>query len=456
MLSAYMNCLRIPELRKRLFFTFAIVALCRVVSTIPCPGVDPMALKDLFSSMNQNKGTGGVFDMLDLFSGGAMQNFAIGALGIMPYISASIILQLMTPVIPALNKMVREGESGHQKYNQITRLVTVAICIIQGTMFALAMMNPERLRLSSGISVVIHPGLGFIVSTVITLTAGAMLIMWLGEMITESGVGNGASLIITVNIIARLPSAVLSLFTLVFGASATGGDGLTPIHLLILLAMFFLVCAGAVALTQGMRKVPVRYAQKVAGVGKTSAIQTSYLPLRVNYSGVMPIIFAGAILSFPMMLLQYVPQNWTWLSWIVPLMQYGSTGYLLMYGLLILVFSFFWVANQFNPIQIADDLQKRNGYIPGIRPGQPTSQFLDHAMTRITLAGALALTFLAILPMILSNAMNVPHVISQFFGGTSLLIIVGVSLDTMRQIETHLLNRHYDGFTSKGQLRSRR
>ncbi|MFA6931675.1 MAG: preprotein translocase subunit SecY, partial [Lentisphaeria bacterium] len=438
MLSAYLNCFKIPELKKRLLFTFGIIALCRLASIIPCPGVDPSALAELFKSMNANKGTGGVLDMLDLFSGGAMENFAVGALGIMPYISASIILQLMTPVIPALNKMMREGESGHQKYNQIMRLVTIVICIIQGTMFSLAMISPEKLNLGSGVSVIQNPGAGFVISTVIILTSGAMFITWLGEMITEFGIGNGASLIITVNIIARLPGALMSLFTLVIGGAATGGSEIHSIHLLILLAMFFLVTAGAIALTQGMRKIPIRYAQRVAGVGKTSNVQTSYLPLRVNYSGVMPIIFAGAILSFPMMFLRFAP-DWAFFRWLIPNVQYGSNGYLMLYGFLILVFSFFWVANQFNPIQIADDLQKRGGYIPGIRPGSPTSDFLDHAMTRITLAGALALTVLAVFPMILSNSMGIPGVIAQFFGGTSLLIIVGVSLDTMRQIETFLL-----------------
>ncbi|MFA6815440.1 MAG: preprotein translocase subunit SecY [Lentisphaeria bacterium] len=454
MLSAYKNCLKIPELRKRLFFTFAIIALCRLASCIPCPGVDPAALSELFKQMGNNKGTGGVMDMLNLFSGGAMENFAIGALGIMPYISASIILQLMTPVIPSLNKMVREGESGQQKYNQIMRGITVIICIVQGLIFSLAMMRPEKLNLGNGMSVVTNPGVGFIISTVIILTGGGMLVMWLGEMITEHGVGNGASLIITVNIIARLPGALLSLFTLVWGGAATGGAELTKLHLLILLVMFFLVTAGAIALTQGMRKVPIRYAQRVTGVGNTSQVQTSYLPLMVNYSNVMPIIFAGAILSFPMMLLRFAP-DWRIFHWIMPFFQYGSYCYLVSYGLLILLFSFFWVANQFNPIQIADDLQKRSGYIPGIRPGQPTAEFLDHSMTRITLAGAIALTALAIFPMILSNWMSVPPVIAQFFGGTSLLIIVGVGLDTLRQIETHLLNRHYDGFMSKGSLRSR-
>ena len=454
MLSAYLNCMKIPELKKRILFTLGIVALCRVASTIPCPGVDPSALAELFKQMSSNKGTGGILDMLDLFSGGAMQNFAVGALGIMPYISASIILQLMTPVIPSLSKMLREGEAGHQKYNQIMRYVTVVICIIQGVMFSMSMMHPDKLNLSGG-GVVINPGFGFIVSTVITLTAGAMLIMWLGEMITERGIGNGASLIITVNIIDRAPGAISNLFRMVFGVSASGSADITPIHLLILLAMFLVVCAGAIALTQGMRKIPIRYAQHQTGVGRNAAMMTSYLPLRVNYSGVMPIIFAGAILSFPMMLLRFLPNNWFFQK-VITVFQYGSTGYLILYGLLILVFSFFWVANQFNPIQIADDLQKRNGYIPGVRPGQPTAEFLDHSMTRITLAGAIFLTALAILPMILSNAMGIPYVVAQFFGGTSLLIIVGVALDTMRQVETFLLNRHYDGFMSRGHIRSRR
>ncbi len=454
MLSAYMNCLKIPELRKRLLFTFGIIILCRIACTIPCPGIDPAALSEMFKQMNSNKGAGGVFDMLDLFSGGAMQNFAIGALGIMPYISASIILQLMTPVIPALNKMVREGEAGIQKYNQIMRYLTVVICIIQSSMFAVTMMNPEKM-FGSNANVVFLPGIPFMISTIITLTAGAMLVMWLGEMITERGIGNGASLIITVGILDRLPTALSNLFKLVFGSAATGAAELTPIHLLILLVMFFVVCAGAIALTQGMRKIPIRYAQRVSGVGRMSAMQTSYLPLRVNYSGVMPIIFAGAIISFPMMLLRFLP-NWGWLNKILPYLQYGSSGYIILYGLMIMVFSYFWVANQFNPIQIADDLQKRSGYIPGVRPGQPTAEFLDHAMTRITFAGAVALLLLAVLPMLLSNAMGIPMVVAQFFGGTSLLIIVGVALDTMRQIETFLLNRHYDGFMTKGQIRSRR
>lgn len=454
MISAYKNCLRIPELRKRLLITFGIIAICRLASLIPCPGVNPAGLKSLFGS---NKGEGGVMDLLDLFSGGALEQFAVGALGIMPYISASIIMQLMTPVLPPLERMMREGESGHQKYNQIMRYVTLVICLIQGVMFSSAMMNPGRIGLQTENPVVINPGFFFVVSTVLTLTAGSMLVMWLGEMITEYGIGNGASLIITVNIVARLPVALNSLIKQVFGGYATGDNQLTIIHLLILIVMFFVVCAATVALTQGVRKIPIRYAaRRVASIGGTTAAQTSYLPLRVNYSGVMPIIFAGAILSFPMMLLRFLPADWKIVKWVAPLIQYGSAGYIVLYGLMILVFSFFWVANQFNPIKISDDLQKNGGYIPGIRPGNDTANFLDRSMTRITLAGAIFLTALAILPMLLSKWVGVQPLIAQFFGGTSLMIIVGVSLDTMRQIEGYLLSRHYDGFMEKGHLRSRR
>jgi preprotein translocase subunit SecY len=288
-----------------------------------------------------------------------------------------------------------------------------------------------------------------VISTVITLTAGAMFIMWLGEVITERGIGNGASIIITVNIVARLPASLQNLWKL----WRAGGE-LTVIHVLILLAMFFLVCGATVAITQGHRKIPIRYARRTAGRTGVAAGTTSYLPLRVNYSGVMPIIFAGAILSLPGMLLRVLPSGVA--ATIAPWFVYGNYRYMLLYAGMILLFSFFWVANQFNPVQIADDLQKRGGYVPGIRPGQPTAEFLDNTMTRVTLAGALFLTFLAVSPMFMAQKFNIPPMIAQFFGGTSLLIIVGVMLDTMRQVETHLLSRHYDGFLKKGRLRSRR
>lgn len=455
MLSAYLNCFKIPELKKRLLFTFAMIALVELTGAIPCPGIDPAALKQLFNDVNRN--ASGVMGMLSLFSGGAMEKFAIGALGIMPYISASIILQLMTPVIPALNKMVREGESGMQQYNFIMRVMTVIVAIIQGIMFSMAMMEPGRLGFNN-VSVVTNPGIGFIVETVIILTGGSMFITWLGEMITERGVGNGASLIITVNIIARIPSAIATLYQLVFVGSATGESQLTIVHLLILVVLFVAVTVGSIILTEGMRKIPVRYAQQrsVGGFGRSAGIQTTYLPLRVNYANVMPIIFAGAILSFIQMLFVYLPHNAV-TQWFAMRLAYGSFGYLLVYAILLMIFAFFWVANQFNPIQIADDFQKNNGYIPGIRPGKPTSDFLDHTMTRITLAGAIGLLVLALLPMILATSfLNIPHTVAQFFGGTSLLIIVGVMLDTMRQIQTYLISRNYDGFLSKGILRNGR
>ena len=423
MLSAYLNCFKIPELKKRLLFTFAMIALVQLTAAIPCPGIDPVRLKELFNNLNSNAGSSGIMGMLSLFSGGAMEKFAIGALGIMPYISASIILQLMTPVIPALSKMTREGESGMQQYNFIMRVMTVIVAIIQGIMFSVAMMEPSRLGLGE-LPVVFNPGPGFMIQTIIILVGGSMFITWLGEMVTERGVGNGASLIITVNIVARIPSALVSLYQMVFVGSATGESQLTVIHLAILVALFIAVTVGAIVLTEGMRKIPVRYAQQraVGGFGRSAGVQTTYLPLRVNYANVMPIIFAGAILSFFEVILRYLPAN-------------AVTG----------------AANQFTPPHIADDFQKNNGYIPGIRPGKPTSDFLDHAMSRITLAGALGLLVLAILPMILTTSfMKIPSSLSQFFGGTSLLIIVGVMLDTMRQIQTYLISRNYDGFLSKG------
>lgn len=457
MFSAYLNCYKIPELRKRLLITFGLVALCRLVCFIPCPGVDPSELAKLLKSFGGPQGQNGLLDVMNMFSGGAMEKFAVGALGIMPYISASIILQLMTPVIPQLERMVREGEAGRQKYNQIMRYITLVICFIQGGMFATAMVNNQGS--DNGVQVA-DMGFGFILMTIISLTAGAMLVMWLGEMITERGIGNGASIIITVNIIARLPGALSSLVKLVFSGVMVGDAEITPVHLVILLALFFAVTAGAIALTQGHRKIPVCYAaRRMAGVGQTTAVQTSYLPLRVNYSGVMPIIFAGAILSFPMMIMRFLPNSGVLgriVGWVASLLQYGSLSYVVIYGLMILIFSFFWVANQFNPIQIADDLQKQSGYIPSIQPGHATAEFLDHAMTRITFAGAIFLTVLAVFPMVLSNALNINSQIAQFFGGTSLLIIVGVGLDTLRQIESYLLARHYDGFMEKGKIRSRR
>ncbi len=453
MYSAFFNSFRIPELRQRIIFTFAIIALCRVTSNIPTPGIDPNELKLMFDALAQNAG-GGILNMFNIFSGGALQNFAVGALGIMPYISASIIVQLMTPVLGSLEKLAREGASGRQKLNQYTRYLTVLICIIQGSMLAKAMQNPQALGLPGNAQPVINPGLPFIVMTVIIITAGSMLIMWLGEQITERGIGNGASLIITVNIISDLPQAIGGMLQLVrAGGSIGGGQDFTIIHMILLLILFFVVCAATVALTQAQRNVPVKYAKRTGG-RQSIAGQTSYMPLRVNFSGVMPIIFASAILMFPGLLLQWIP--YTRVRGWGAFFAYGSGWYLGLYAAAIMIFSFFWVANQFNPIQIADDLQKHGGYIPGVRPGQPTAEFLDFSMTRITFFGSVFLIILATLPMLISQNFGVPQMVAQFLGGTSILITVAVMLDTMRQVESHLLARHYDGFLKKGRLRSRR
>ncbi len=455
MISAFSNSFKIPELRNKLLFTLGIIALCRLAANIPCPGIDPAALERLFDQLEKSSGgSSGIVGMVNLFSGGALQRFAVAALGIMPYISASIIMQLMTPVIPLLEKLKREGESGHQKITQWTRYLTLLICIIQGYLLAKGMENPSALLGTQVPDIVISPGIGFQMMTVIILTSGTMILMWLGEQITDRGVGNGASLIITIGIIEGLPSAIYGMWSL-FRTQGAGEQQFTIIHVFILFGLFIVVTAATIALTVGVRRVPIQYAKAMAG-RKGAAGQSSFIPLRLNFANVMPIIFASAILMFPPILINWATTYASWMSPLAGIFNYASVWYMLIYGGLIILFSFFWVANQFNPIQIADDLKRQGAYIPGIRPGKPTSDFLDTSMTRVTCAGALMLTVLALVPMIFSNQLNIPFMIASFFGGASLLIIVGVLLDTVRQVESHLLMHHYDGFLDRGRLRSRR
>jgi len=441
MLKAYLNSLKIPKLRSKILFTFGIVLLCRVVCTIPCPGLDQNVLKSMFGAENSAMG------MFDLFSGGALSKFAIGALGIMPYISASIIMQIMGPVIPALERMKREGETGRQKMTQITRYLTIVICVIQG--FGLV----KYMTASSHGQAVLMPSMLFTVTTICILTGGAVFLMWLGEQITERGIGNGASIIITINILTRLPSAILKMIEL----TRTSGK-ISYVHLVLLFIVFVVVCAATVALTQAYRKIPIKRAKREGGRTVSGTSSTSFLPLRVNYSGVMPIIFASAVLMFIGIIVNNIGNYIGFFKDynIAPYIAYGTTGSMILYAVLILGFSFFWVANQFNPIKIADDLQKDSSYVPGIRPGSPTAEYLEHSMVRITFAGATFLTILAVIPMMLSDRFHVPSGVARFLGGTSLLIICGVMLDTMRQVESHLVQNHYDGFVKKGRLRSRR
>jgi preprotein translocase subunit SecY len=355
----------------------------------------------------------------------------------------------MTAIIPTLERLAREGEPGRQKLTQYTRYLTIVICVIQGFVMALTLEEPASLGISQ--TVVPTPGWGFRMMTVLTLTTGTMLLMWLGEQITERGIGNGTSLIITVSIVSRAPDAAFAaagMFKAVDGISR-----FNVFHLVGMLTMIFLVVAGTVALTQAQRKIPIHTAKRVVG-RKVYGGQNTYMPLRVNYSGVMPIIFASVMIAFPAALLRKSP--WGFTQRVGEVFDQGGAMYLLAYGCLILFFSYFWVATQFNPLQIADDLKRNGGYVPGIRPGRPTAEFLDRSMTRITLLGAIFLTAIAVLPSVMAKQFSIPWLVASFFGGTSLLIIVGVALDTMRQVESYLLMRHYDGFLKKGKLRGRR
>ena len=459
MWRAFYNTLKVKELRNRLLFTALIIVIVRVASTIPCPGVDMKALDAFFEALrSQNKdGSGGLMAMIDLFSGGALAHFALGALGIMPYITASIILQLLVPVIPQLEKMQREGESGRQKISQYTRYLTILVCLIQGAMVALAMVNPEKIGLGTPESklYVVNVKL-FVVITMLVLTATTMVFTWLGEQITERGIGNGVSLIITINIVSRLPQAIWELIDMARKGTTPGGTTFRPVHLLLMLIVFCGVTAATILLSQGYRRVPIQMVRKT--VGKQMMGGSTYMPLKVNFANVMPIIFAGAILMLPETLFMAMANRpnasrvWGTLAMVF---RQDGMGYFIAYGLLILVFSFFWVANQFNPLQIADNLKKEGAYIPGISPGQPTADFLDSAMTRVTAGGAVFLLVLALFPMFLYNQFRIPFIVAQFFGGTSLLIMVGVVLETMSQLESHLTMRHYEGFLKSGRLRNR-
>ena len=456
MWRAFINILKVKELRSRLLFTALIIVLVRVASNIPCPGINPAALERFIKDVTQSSGSeGGFVQLIDLFSGGALAHFALGALGIMPYITASIILQLLVPVIPQLEKMQREGESGRQKITQYTRYLTIVVCVVQGIMVALAMVNPAKLHLPQPAEpLYMGSAAVFVPVTVLVITCTTMVFTWLGEQITERGIGNGVSLIITINIVSRLPHSVIELVQMAIKGTTPDGNTFKSVQLLLLLAMFCIVTAATILLSQGYRRVPIQMVRKT--VGKQMMGGSTYMPLKVNFANVMPIIFAGAIMMLPSFIFNTMAakSGGFWMT-LATFFQQDGIGYTVTYGLLIVIFSFFWVANQFNPLQIADNLKKEGAYIPGISPGQPTADFLDSAMTRVTAGGALFLLVLAIFPMFLYRNFSSPFMVAQFFGGTSLLIMVGVVLDTMSQLESHLTMRHYEGFLKSGRLRSR-
>ncbi|MEY2531210.1 MAG: preprotein translocase subunit SecY [Verrucomicrobiota bacterium] len=461
MLSAFVNTIKIPELRRRILFTLAVIVIVRLGAAITTPGVNQAVLQEWFRTSSQTAG-GGVAALFNLFSGGALENCAIFSLGIMPYISASIMMQLLTAVIPRLGRLARE-DGGRQKIMQYTRYATLILCIFQGYLLALSFQHPESYHTmlpgitetirNIGIPLVDDMGLTFRIVTVISLTTGTLFLMWLGDQITERGIGNGISLIITIGIVARLPAALAQAWKTFVPSSTTGASQVNPMVLVILVLVLFFVIAAVIAVTQGVRKITVQYAKRVVG-RKMYGGQTQYMPLKVNYAGVMPIIFAWALLLFPTTIVGMAFKNSRVANQIASAMSNGWPHYVFL-AAMIFFFSYFWVATQFQPSQIADDLKKYGGYIPGVRPGKPTSDFLDFTMTRLTFAGAAFLTIIAVFPSLLSQWLHVPQITAQFFGGTSLLIIVGVMLDTMRQVETHLIQRHYDGFLRKGRIRGR-
>ena len=461
MISAFTNTLKIPELRDRILFTLAMVVIVRIGAAITLPGVDATVLQMWVqeATKNADTSTAALTALLNVFSGGALQNAAIFALGIMPYISASIMMQLLSAVVPRLNKLRRE-DGGQQKINQYTRYVTIALCIFQGFMLAKTLQNPEQNPFlqnletvieRSGLQLVPDQGPGFLLTSVLVITAGTLLLMWIGEQVTERGVGNGISLIITVNIISALPGSLVQVWKTYIGGPGQGTQN--PMVLVVLVAFLIAVIAGVICVTQAQRRIAIQYAKRVVG-RKVYGGQSTFLPLKVNYSGVMPIIFAQAILMFPTQILTWAFRG----SWVQPLVQIFAPPHWFYYfvsALMIFFFSYFWVATMFQPNQIADDLKRNGGYIPGIRPGKPTASFLDFTMSRLTFAGAFFLTILFLIPGVASALLKVPPTAAQFFGGTSLLILVGVLLDIMRQVETHLLQRHYDGFLRKGKIRGR-
>jgi preprotein translocase subunit SecY len=426
------NMFRIAELRKRLLFTFSLLAVYRLGIFVTTPGVDREAMKSYVES------SGGLLSLFNLFSGGALEQLSIFALGIMPYISASIILQLLTVVIPALERLQKEGELGRRKITQYTRYGTILLSVIQGfgIAFYLEDIGTGAAAQGMGLAVrVVHdPGWSFRLLTVITLTAGTAFIMWLGEQITERGIGNGISLIIFAGIVARLPDAVVQTFI----QYRHGNQELNETKLLLLGILMVATIAVIVFFERGQRRIPVQYAKRVVG-RKIYGGQSTHLPLKVNSAGVIPPIFASSILLFPATLGSWLP----WMQKVSAALQDGGWIYNSLYVALIIFFAYFYTAVTFNPVDVADNMKKHGGYIPGIRPGKKTAEHIDKVLTRITFGGAIYLSAVCVLPTIVMNYFSVPF----YFGGTSLLIVVGVALDTVQQIEGHLITRNYEGFT---------
>ena len=430
MIGSIANIAKIPELKRRVFFTLLLLLVYRLGVHVPTPGINTLALKEFFGRYQQT-----LFGVIDMFTGGALENFSVFSLGIMPYISASIILQLLTVVVPHLERLSKEGEAGRKKITQYNRYGTVVLSLVQSMGISIGLAKTENLVYMS------KPA--FVLLSMVTLTAGTAFIMWLGEQITERGIGNGISLIIFAGIVARMPSALGSTIQLV----QTGDLGF--LILLLLIAIMIGVIAVIVFVERGQRRIPVQYAKRVVG-RRIYVGQTTHLPLKVNTAGVIPPIFASSLIIFPATIAQFlnIPIVTSITNWLRP----GTVVYEFCYVALIVFFCYFYTAVTFNPVDVADNMKKYGGYIPGIRPGKKTAQYIDKVLTRITLGGAIYISVVCVLPSILISRFNAPF----YFGGTSLLIVVGVALDTLSQIETHLIQRHYEGFIRTGRIKGRR
>ena len=447
-LQGLTNCFKIEELRNKILFTLGILAVYRLGCYIPTPGINGVALNEFFARMNNTTGGGNVFSIMNMFSGGALGKLTIFSLGVMPYISSSIIMQLLTAVVPSLEKLSKEGQAGYRKINQFTRYGTVALALVQSFFIALWLESPSTF---GGLQIVNDPGWGFRFTSVITLTAGTVFLMWLGERIQERGIGNGMSLVITAGIISSAPTALHYLNLLL--SPKSGASQLQPIALVLMVFFLVAVIISTTMVSQGQRRIPVQYARRMAGAQATGGSST-FIPLKVDTAGIIAIIFAQSVILFPATIASFWPKGplqhaMTWIS-------RGHFSYYAIYAFLIVFFCYFYTAIVFNPVDVSENLKKHGGFVPGIRPGKETADHLDYVLTRVTLVGALFICCIAVMPDAIMASFKVPYLVASFFGGTGVLITVGVMLDTMKQIESHLQMHHYEGFMKTGQLRGRR
>ena len=443
MIEKVKNIFNIPELRKRIMFTLGILIVVRIGAHIPIPGIDGEALGAALQNFQNT-----LFGLYDLFAGGAFQRATLFALGIMPYISASIIIQLMGAVVPYFQRLQKEGEEGRKKITQLTRYGTVLISTMQAYGISIFLGSMTSNIQGVVVPVVPNPGILFTFTSIVSLVTGTMLMMWLGERITERGIGNGISLIIMVGIMSRFPTVIITEVVYV-------QEGLRGIlGEVILIATMFVIVGCVVLLTQGIRKIPVQYAKRVVG-RKIYGGQATHIPMKVNTAGVMPIIFAQSIMFIPTTVATFFTNNEFFQS-MMRWFSFDHPFYWFVFGTMIIFFTYFYTAIAFDPIQVSTTMKQQGGFIPGVRPGKKTAEFIDNILTRVTLPGSVSLAFIAVFPYVLMNIMDIDFNLASFFGGTSLLIVVGVGLDTIQQIESHLMMRHYDGFLSKGRIRGRR